>query len=43
MANMPISSNNDVAKRLFVALDVPDADSALKLAEQLVPAGVSFK
>ncbi|HEY9746798.1 MAG TPA: orotidine-5'-phosphate decarboxylase [Oculatellaceae cyanobacterium] len=40
---MPISSNNDVAKRLFVALDVPDADSALKLAEQLAPAGVSFK
>ena len=32
-----------VAERLFVALDVPDRASALSLAEQLAPTGVSFK
>jgi orotidine-5'-phosphate decarboxylase len=32
-----------VAERLFVALDVRDAISALKLVEQLAPVGVSFK
>lgn len=40
---MPVSSKIKVAERLFVALDVPEAASALKLAEQLSPLGVSFK
>lgn len=40
---MPVSARINVAERLFVALDVPDARSALRLAEQLVPVGVSFK
>lgn len=32
-----------VAERLFVALDYPDATSALAVAEKLAPLGVSFK
>lgn len=32
-----------VAERLFVALDHPDAKSALAMAEQLAPLGVSYK
>jgi orotidine-5'-phosphate decarboxylase len=32
-----------VAERLFVALDYPDAASALAVAEKLAPLGVSFK
>lgn len=32
-----------LAQRLFVALDVPDADSAITLARRLSPLGVSFK
>lgn len=40
---MPVSSRINVATRLFVALDVPDAPSALRLAERLSPVGVGFK
>lgn len=40
---MSVSSSVNMAERLFVALDVPDATSALRLAEQLAPVGVSFK
>jgi orotidine-5'-phosphate decarboxylase len=40
---MPLSSPVQVAERLFVALDYPEAASALALAERLAPLGVSFK
>ncbi len=34
---------SSLAERLFVALDYPDAASALAMAEQLAPLGVSYK
>lgn len=38
-----VGSVLSVAERVFVALDVPDAEQALVLAEALAPLGVSFK
>ncbi len=40
---MPLSSPVQVAERLFVALDYPEAAPALALAERLAPLGVSYK
>ncbi len=40
---MPTASNLKLNERLFVALDYPDAASALDMAKQLSPLGVSFK
>ncbi|MGE0199417.1 MAG: orotidine-5'-phosphate decarboxylase [Candidatus Melainabacteria bacterium] len=33
----------DIARRLIVALDLPDAETALALARQIAPLGVTFK
>lgn len=44
--SMPVGMRDEaaqIAKRLFVALDYPDAASALAMAEQLAPLGVSYK
>lgn len=48
MLSGPVSSgvnaaNIPVAERIFVALDYPDAASALAMAEKLAPLGVSYK
>lgn len=54
MSSLPVSSSPktgskgartvlSVEERLFVALDYPDAPSALALAERLAPLGVSYK
>jgi orotidine-5'-phosphate decarboxylase len=40
---MSASAPVQVAERLFVALDFPQAEPALALAEKLVPLGVSYK
>lgn len=42
---LPVNENAErtIAERLFVALDYPDAASALALVEKLAPLGVSYK
>ena len=48
LSSGPVTSESatdkvSVAERLFVALDYPDAASALSVAEKLAPLGVSYK
>lgn len=48
LSSGPVTSKSatdkvSVAERLFVALDYPDAASALSVAEKLAPLGVSYK
>lgn len=43
VSSNPVIASMDVAERLFVALDYPDAASALAMAEKLASLGVSYK